>query len=127
MTTKVQHTPGPWAWERDEDESGHVLWLGADIDRGSHETHLRWICQHDIYPDGGAEEAAQFAECEANARLMAAAPDLLAACRAVLEQFALGMLVRNTDSDGCSDWAIKSLGPLGALALMKGAIAKAEG
>lgn len=53
--------------------------------------------------------------------------DLLKACVDVLAQFAAGYFVRNTDSDGCSDWAIKAMEPPRALAAMKAAVAKAEG
>ena len=53
--------------------------------------------------------------------------ELLAALKDVLAQFDAGYFVRNTDSDGCSDWAIKALRPLKALADAKAAVAKAEG
>jgi ssDNA-binding Zn-finger/Zn-ribbon topoisomerase 1 len=63
----------------------------------------------------------------ADAAVLASAPDLLAACKAVMGQFDAGALCRNTDSDGCSDWAIRAVEPLRALAELKAAIAKAEG
>lgn len=68
-----KHTPGPWSRARDErfrhDNSAGVraangLYIAAALDRNS--------CDLDE-------------EVEANARLIAAAPDLLAACREALE------------------------------------------
>jgi len=52
--------------------------------------------------------------------------ELLAALKAVLAQFESGAFVRNTDSDGCSDWAIKAIEPLRVLAAAQAAIASAE-
>lgn len=40
--------------------------------------------RHDLYPDGNKHEKRQFAEAEANARLVAAATDLLAALTALV-------------------------------------------
>ena len=57
----------------------------------------------------------------------AAAPELLAAAKAVIAQFDSGALCRNTDGDMGSDWAIKAMAPLAALAALVNAIAKAEG
>ena len=70
---------------------------------------------------------AGYIQREADADLIAAAPELLAASKAVLAQFAAGLFVRNTDSDGCSDWALKAAAPLRDLAALTQAIAKAEG
>ena len=64
-----QHTPGPWAVDGDD-----ALWVNA-IGR----EHEPVIC--DIVP----RDADAFTdEDEANARLMAAAPELLEACRDAL-------------------------------------------
>jgi hypothetical protein len=63
----------------------------------------------------------------ADAQLIISAPELLNALRDMLAQFDAGYFVRNTDGDGCSDWAIKVLEPVRALAAAKAAIAKAEG
>lgn len=79
----MSHTPGPWVWEYDENESGHIVWLDDEANHHDYETHLRWICEHGIWPPASDAETKQFAECEANARLIAAAPELLAACELV--------------------------------------------
>jgi hypothetical protein len=60
-------------------------------------------------------------------RLRADRDDLLAALRDVLAYFDAGAFVRNTDSDGCSDWALKAAGPLKALAVAQAVVSKAEG
>ncbi len=62
-----------------------------------------------------------------NHRLIAAAPDLYLALKSMLGQFETGLFQRNTDSYGCSDWALKAAGPLRVLADAQRAIAKAEG
>lgn len=61
------HTPGPWKVEIDSD--GSVLIMCSD---GAHRYYI-----------GDMEDTCT--ECHANARLIAAAPDLLEACRAFIE------------------------------------------
>ena len=86
-----------------------------------------WTILHQAYLGNIEIAEACDGEHESNAHLIAAAPDLYAACVDVLAQFDAGYFVRNTDSDGCSDWAIKAMEPLRALASMKAALAKADG
>lgn len=94
----------------------------------------KWFC----YPDGrmllaGVERAVIHCPdapmtCDvADMDIIAAAPELLSAAKAVLAQFAAGGFQRNTDSDGLSDWAIRAAGPLRDLAALKAAVNKAEG
>lgn len=66
-------------------------------------------------------------EKEANARLIAAAPELLASCTAMMGYMEDGFLVRNTKDDVKSDWAIKALAFVQDLNVMHTAIAKASG
>lgn len=101
-----QPTAGPWKWFDYPD--GRKLLAGYD----------RAVIHA---PD------APMAVDDADARLIAAAPDLLSAARAVLAQFAAGGFVRNTDSDGLSDWAIRAAGPLRDLAALKAAVDRADG
>ena len=54
-----KHTPGPWETSRDAVQEGHV--------------------QITVYSESDGERVATVFQCEANARLIAAAPDLLAA------------------------------------------------
>lgn len=71
------HTPGPWVFEHDEDDDKFVVWL--DPNHGYYQSQRApiereaWFLRDD-----------QRAEAEANARLIAAAPELLAALIDVL-------------------------------------------
>jgi len=70
------HTPGPWTL----DPRGGGVVRGSKVyqyARGAGQRQLALACLHD---DLGPEER------EANARLIAAAPDLLEACEAVLKR-----------------------------------------
>lgn len=117
------HTEAPWTAEYLYDGGATVAMI-----RSRQKTicvnATPWILNQagDVKSDEQLER-----ESQANAHLIAAAPELLAACKAVLAQFDAGTLQRNIDSDGCEDWAIKAIEPLNALSLMAGAIAKAEG
>lgn len=107
MNATSAHTPGPWTM------------VGREIFGNAFDGSARLICDK---VRGGSPVGA-----DANARLIAAAPDLLYALRDVLAQFDAGYFVRNTESDGCSDWAVKAAKPMMALAAAQAAIAKAEG
>ena len=72
-----KHTPGPWTVEN---ASGVMLWIGAmrvpDEARYGLHTIITGIDIEDLTPEACAIK-------EANAHLIAAAPDLLEACEAV--------------------------------------------
>ena len=70
-----QHTPGPWTYHYEPKLNRHVVRAGFAGERG--------ICS--TYGAG-----AKSYECAANARLIAAAPDLLAALEAVADYWAGG-------------------------------------
>lgn len=78
-TVEAKHTPGPWKFETVRTSCGLCHTVGPfpspkswRQDKPSH------ACVYDDYPpDGGSPELV------ANARLMAAAPDMLAALKAV--------------------------------------------
>lgn len=102
-TTKtVAHTPGPWAADK-EDELG----FQADVLVADNRRKRIAACGHDgrWMADG---------EAEANARLIAAAPDLLAALKAMVASY-----------DGVRDILCKTV--IDKLANADAAIAKAEG
>lgn len=72
------HTRGPWRWVYDEDEPGHVISMATAIVKpGAFESQHRIEYSHSLYPQGGSKaQRRQFAEAEANARLIAAAPEM---------------------------------------------------
>jgi hypothetical protein len=90
-TMKVAHTPGPWTTSRDAVPEG--------------------IVQITVYAEQDGERVATVFQSEANAPLIAAAPDLLDACRDA-EQY-LG--------------ATESGPPSTLLRTVRAAIAKAQG
>ncbi len=99
------HTPGPWAAG---EQSGGDWLIQSNI-----ESHLPpWAVQNDTI---GAVRANDNAE--ANARLIVAAPELLAALKAVVEWLPDPRPHRLTDSDGLNSVEQQA----------RAAIAKAEG
>lgn len=76
MSDKAQHTPGPWRKAR-------------SLDRlNAHDTGIACSGAQTVlaecYAEFWAKGEVRPAECEANANLIVAAPDLLAACEALL-------------------------------------------
>jgi len=99
------HTPGPWF--------PATGWVGkGDLQ------HPQVICRVENFPYGTTE---------ANLCLIAAAPELLEACKAIVELLDDRILVRNTSHDHEVDWAIKQIAIVQKLAKLPEAIAKAEG
>jgi hypothetical protein len=78
----------------------------------------------DVGDDGYAEAAEA---CEANANLIAAAPEMYEALQLLLGLIEAGHLVRDTSGDSESNWATRQLPLIGALSKSAAAIAKAEG
>ena len=68
-----------------------------------------------------------YEEQQANARLIAAAPEMFEALNRIYEEFEAGTLGRNIESDGVDGWAIRAARGIRALAMVKQAIAKATG
>lgn len=95
--SEAKHTPGPWTFDHDWHRLPTVL--GAD---GRH------VCL--------IEKKREIAECKANAALIAAAPDLLTALKALRIQ-----ALQSSVADPANEWGRE------ALALTSAAIAKAEG
>lgn len=113
MTTEPEpsrHTPGPWEWRGDD----HVLvspalyrqWFASNYDHENSPFVLLGVWQND--------STASIDVSDANARLIAAAPDLLVAVREAVEYFAVLNI---------------AVGPAEQLLirLLNAAIAKAEG
>ncbi len=74
----THHTPGPWAV---------VVDMRTEYDRTS-DRESEWLAGYDVTSEAGeivgCEGIITGGNNEANARLIAAAPDLLAACEALL-------------------------------------------
>ena len=79
MTTP-KHTPGPWVFRRGPDDSGFTFRLGDTRERTLVEQAFDYA--EALYPDDGD----QYETAEANAYLIAAAPDLLAVSEIVAER-----------------------------------------
>lgn len=75
----MTHTPGPWT--KETDGTSGVFWIYSDF-HGDESNALATVHGQDDIPemDDG--------ECEANAALIAAAPDLLEACQAARDWYA---------------------------------------
>lgn len=110
--TKASHTPGPWTMETVRTSAGVCFKVGPFPWK---EGKLNHACIYADYPS-----SREHAECEANARLIAAAPDLLEALLEFQRGFADGSIKfvkqRQSDSDPYHPANIK----------MCAAIAKAE-
>jgi hypothetical protein len=99
MENKGQHTPGPW-----EHRSGTIL--------GAHETHPVKSGQGFVASIGFPARETGYSDLQlANARLIAAAPDLLAAL-----EWALAQMEPSMDPD----WQAAHAAALEALAKAKG-------
>ena len=88
IAEKVAHTKGPWMVEphSDRDESVSVVADYQVLADGVKQAH--WIAECDSGADSemsSDEYEVALETMEANARLIAAAPDLLAACKGVFE------------------------------------------
>lgn len=107
----MTHTPGEWTCEHGTSDQFHIhnevgLCIASTCDRAQH-------------PDSAA--AKTYEEDEANAELMAAAPDLLAACRV------MDLACRNLESHAHEGRTSISGEMEKAIADLRAAIAKAEG
>lgn len=103
------YTPGPWS------ASAVSSIVGSLVSRGPNDNIAS------VMPRESR------AETEANARLVAAAPELLAALKDVFKMMDEGYLVRDVSNDGDQLWALTALRIVTRLKNMDTAIAKAEG
>lgn len=92
----TEHTPGPWRVGEEIKSSKRLVYIRIEYDGG--ESSLSNTCVYPHRKDGSTystetrnefgedrpEPAVEDEECRANARLIAAAPDLLAACLRIL-------------------------------------------
>jgi hypothetical protein len=77
------HTPGPWQWRQNHPRAVYMYEVEA-VDGKS----TRIACIGDCYPD--ERDAAMIEQQQANARLIAAAPELLEACKRAIAFLSLG-------------------------------------
>lgn len=113
---KSRHTPGPWAFvpgqssDHSDGGGGGFCIVMDQQGRLARSRYVEHVVDYagDLYPEDGD----QYYEAEANARLIAAAPDLLAACKLLAD-----------DVEGCELDASMVAARNAAVA----AIAKAEG
>ncbi len=110
-TASVGHTPGPW----------HLGPWGAWADHA-----IVVLDAHDEQIANTADLLKSWPECEANARLIAAAPELLAALAETRAVLAL-VLMRARGSDWNADPLRLTLTTGDAFTRIDAAIAKAEG
>lgn len=108
----MSHTPAPWNLEPPAVLGEASVRFGS---KGSDDG-----CAMIIANTGKYEIA------RANARLIAAAPDLLDAMKVILDGFKLGIFCRNTDHDDDPKWALGCAVQLAALAKAQRAIANVE-
>ena len=104
-TTTTTHTPGPWEIVKDRDST--QSYVTYRIGRAAISTEKGVTCSN-------SSALMSVEEAEANARLIAAAPDLLEAL-----QDCLALMVNGPD--GCAD------DPIRIETVARAAIAKAEG
>lgn len=110
-------TPGPWCVENVNSEEGyeHDICLGYDVPKAGSPILLASVYFNEEHDGPITQRQANW-----NAKLIAAAPDLLAACRALVETFELADLGDEPEDGEYGD---------GKRALLAGlsAIAKANG
>lgn len=106
----MAHTPGPWSVEPHSDTDEVINVVSEYEVRPDGIKVANWICELDAQLDCDVDTDEQLARMNADAHLIAAAPDLLAACRE---------FVRKCETGQAS--SVRSY------AQMQAAIAKAEG
>ena len=111
MSTQAQHTPGPWEVNCDEVRPERTKWILAPMTTGKN------ALVAEAYPQGkNADDPFGHIERDANARLIAAAPELLAALDDIQEYWN-GHVTVEAMRDACEY----------AIATASAAIAKARG
>lgn len=113
-----QWTEGPW---QTDEPNGATRDIMAPSPGGGPRELLATA-----YPVGDGVTA-RITAGRANAKLIAAAPDLYAALKGVLELISAGKLVRDTSSDANPDWAMRQMPFVMALGAAEDALAKARG
>jgi hypothetical protein len=108
------HTPGPWELVPESDDHEGSLFVVSEYEVKNGCASAHWIAECDLQEDEGQNRA--------NARLIAAAPDLLEAATEMLTE-----LRRLRDSSPAEWDELVDVGLCNAWDGIKAAIAKAEG
>ena len=118
--TKTQHTPGPWTatYQRGESDDYAVWAIMAQVSPSTHYTIAEGA--DSVFRLSPNPEEAK-AEADANARLMAAAPDLLEACETATEN-----ITRALELGDKGDWANAEIWLNNARGDVQAALAKAK-
>jgi hypothetical protein len=89
MKTKTQHTPGPWTLGDESELRGELLPIGSNTDAPVIGKYVWGPVAEVYFPLEESTVAQQAREMAlANARLIAAAPDLLRGCQAAIAYLA---------------------------------------
>ena len=119
-------TPGPWKIELEFGPYPNWIKVFTEdrkligkILRGDSTTELQSRPTYSTQPSGNSADA--------NARLIAAAPDLYGALKRIMNGFDDGVWVRSTKDDDDPLWALKIISHIQALGAAMAAIQKVEG
>lgn len=110
---RAAHTPGPWRL----DDDGRGIIGEGEVGVGK---AFAWQPNNAARPRTADEEAA-------NARLLVAAPMLLAAVKGLLNDIDTGLLVRDITRDGDPNWSREILAFVQRLQQAQAAVLAAEG
>lgn len=83
MSKEAKFTPGPWKLDYTVNEN-YAVFTGMGVNRSSHEPQHMWVSNLNINDDA---PLAQHHEAEANALLMAAAPEMYDELKAIRDVF----------------------------------------
>jgi len=116
--TSIPYTPGPWQVVNRSDITGAPDLSVQVADPRSKQVGSKQVVRWDKpYPSDTDH---------ANAHLIAAAPDLLAACEMFMGHLQTGFLVRDISKDGQSGFAMSMMSFMGELQKAQAAITKAK-
>jgi hypothetical protein len=118
----AQHTPGPWVADSFCTQDDAVVRVGTNDGTATYYHRTKTICECWVREDEGDDDSPHILQAEANARLIAAAPDLLALAKQYASECA------ECCGTGISwDWNAREQKTCSDCADIYAVIAKAEG